>query len=69
MFGMCLAVAGIVMAPVPLIGPGMSGAGAWLCWKGRRSEFARGAWICFWINLVACAVGVAATVWFINRHW
>lgn len=69
MSGICLAVGSVVLAPVPVVGPALSGAGVVLCWMGRNSEFGRGARLCLWINTVALCVGVAVTVWFIHRHW
>lgn len=69
MLGICLAVGSVVMAPVPGLGPALSGVGVWSCWMGRRGEFAAGARICLWVNTIAFCAGVATTVWFVHRHW
>ena len=69
MLGICVAVSGVVMAPVPFVGPVMSGVGVWLCWLGRAGDFATGARICLWVNAVAFSVGMIITTWFVHRHW
>ena len=69
MLGICVAVSGVVMAPVPILGPVLSGIGMWSCWMGRTGDFATGARICLWVNSVAFCVGMVITSWFVHRHW
>lgn len=66
---MSLAVSGVIMAPVPFVGPVLSGCGVWLCWMGRTGDLATGARICLWVNAVAFSAGVVITAWIVHRYW
>lgn len=69
MLGICVAVSGVVMAPVPILGPLLSGIGMWSCWMGRTGDFATGARICLGVNSIAFCIGMVITSWFVYLHW
>ena len=67
-FGICLALGGVIMAPVPVVGPLLSSLGIWLCWTGRNAEWASATRICLWVNALALAIGLAMTAWLIVKY-
>jgi hypothetical protein len=68
MFGISLALAGIVMAPVPFVGPALAAGGFALSYAGRKSTFAGSAYWGMWINGVGVVIGVAITIWFLWKY-
>jgi hypothetical protein len=67
-FGICIALGGVILAPVPVVGPLLSGLGVWLCWTGRNAEWATATRVCFWTNTVAMLIGLVTTVWWIIKY-